>query len=1275
MRQKSRFGLRFSPILLAGLLTAGVFAAEAQTTPSRQSGPSSRETSNAQTVEAARLRPGAGEVLLERMLLVLKPDAARVKALDGFLQAQQTEGSAEFHHWLTAEQFANRFSVSASGAGAVAAWLRGEGFSVAPLPAGRGWIEFSGSLAQVQSALGVTAVQTDEGTYRISGAASFPAAISPWVAGLASLDGTRARVAASEPELVQGGVASLEAKKALTDIGAAGAGALTPELARQWMGLGIGLGLGFKLSGGSASLNGAGTRIAIPARSEIRQEDFAAFRRSFGLPEAELEVQMAGGKSEPGRTVEEPMVLLAASWAGVTAPEARIVLVPAASTGATDGLDLALAAIVDRELAHTVSVGYMNCESAIGVGHREFYSAAYRQAAAEGIALIAATGDSGAAACHAAGEATPVSSGYGVNALASTPWNVAVGAGVAAGLGGGLEPREQASATDASYATGGGASRFFATPRWQSALGVPATDPANSASLSSAAELADWSDLAGEAGGYGRVARHHRYLPDISMPGALEGVDAGGQATERGLAYCYAGSTGASGCRLVSATGSAASSALFAGVAALLVQQYGPQGNLAPRLYALERKSSGGIADVAKGSANLVCAKGSLDCPESGTGLIGFDATAGFDLATGLGTVNVPALVSDWAKAQATGTEKVDVEMTNINGTTYNPSATITLSAKVVSLSGGTVPTGTVQFYDATNSENTGTPATLNSSGIGSYTETGEFAVGNHNIEAIYSGDSTYASATSQPVTINIETSPTTLTITPSTTTPSGGSTITVTGVVTSSIPGATPPTGGVTINLDGLAQGTGTLSTTGTTTSATVSVTVPTAGSHNLQGLYSGDINYNSSTSATVAITVAKAATVTSISAAPSTLTPGFPETFTATLAPAGTSTGGYNITGSVSFYDGGLAGVGTLLGTVAVVANTAVLPSISLSDSTVHTIIAAYSGDATYSASDSSPLVLEPVLLPVTVTLTTTNSVLAPGQTANLTATVTPLNTPPSTVEQHPTGTVLFYAGSTLIGQGVLSASVADSSNVTVAVPTLPGGIYVLTAVYSGDSTFGSATSNALNLQVEDFTISCSATSITMVQGTTADVPCTVTATGGLTGPIEVVCTEQNPPPVGAIQCSFTPSIVQGTGATTLTVITTAGNISQNKGVDSPGLRPGGRGGLPGSPPDGDHGIGGRLGGGVALALAGLLLWPIGRRRVLRLRAARLRAVRRIAAMVLMLAALAAAGMGCSNTVTTRTNNGTPLGEATLKITAAAYVNTVTVSHNAYLTVNVIP
>jgi hypothetical protein len=693
---------------------------------------------------------------------------------------------------------------------------------------------------------------------------------------------------------------------------------------------------------------------------------------------------------------------------------------------------------------------------------------------------------------------------------------------------------------------------------------------------------------------------------------------------------------------------------VFSGVSALLAQKFGPQGNLAPNLYAISRSqsSSPALVDISEGSARLACVIGSPNCTDSGeyAGQIGFSAAAGYDLATGLGSVNVKALVDAWAAPQATGTLKDSVEMTTIGGITYNPSALIALTAKVVSISGGAVPTGTIQFYDDTNLQDTGSPVTLASDGTASYAEQGQFTVGGHNIEAIYSGDNNYEPGTSQPVTINIQPSPTSLIVKPSTTTPAGGAIITVTGTVTATNPGADPPSGSLTVNLDGLPQGTAKFATINSATTASVQVTVPAAGSHTVQGTYSGDSNYNQSTSPSVTIAIAKESTTTSIAATPSTLTAGTPETFTAIIAPAVTSTTGYPITGTVSFYDGGT----TLLGAAIISNNTALLPGILLSASAVHTITAVYSGDTNWTPSTSSPLLLEPVLLPVTVTLTTSTSILAPGQSASLNATVTPVSTPSATAEQHPTGNVFFYSGAKLIGEAAVASGIGDSAVASLSIPSLAAGQYVITATYQGDLTYGPATSNSIDLRVEDFTVGSTVTNINMVQGTTAQVPFLVSSVGGLTGPIQILCAEQNPPAAGTISCIFSPAIVNGTGQTSLTVITTAGNISQDQPHHKPGspLWPG-------------------AGGGVALAFVGLLLSPIGKRA----RILRNAATRNFLVFTILLAGLAGAGMGCSSSSTPTGGGGTPLGVHTLKITAAAYVNNVTVSHNAFLTVNVEP
>lgn len=1223
MRRRKRSGYWRIPLLLAGLLAASSLTMAAQS--------SGIGSGHAQTQASPTL---------ERILLLLKPSDAQAKSLDTLLEAQQTPGNPQFHAWLSASQFADRFSVSAASAASVQSWLTNQGFAVAALPAGRQWIEFSGTVQQIEQAFGAKVVLMQEPggavRYKLAGTISMPPAISASVIGLASLDGSLSTATITPVREADTTVAALQSKAA------SGVSILAPQRAQSLLQFSD-----LQKDG----VTGQGQSIAIVSRSSVGPNDYAAFRAAFGLPDLALRISTAaaGNAAAISRNGDEASTLVAASWAGVAAPSAQVVIVPAESTDATDGVDLALAAAIDGDIAPTVSIGYSNCEMAISAAHQAFYAAAYRQAAAEGISVVAAAGDSGAAACHSPLDTTPVSTGMAVNALASTPWNTAVGAVQLGADGTSLAAWRSGNAPGDWFASAGGISSAYAAPAWQTASGVPSADPVTvTASTVLSASSAPQSTT--------RV--RHRYLPDVSLPTV-------GSTGTQGLAFCLGGTAVAGGCHLVSAGGSGASAAIFAGISALLNQKYGPQGTLTPNLYALSRhfqNASVGdtavpLTDVAQGSARLACTAASTGCVNS---QIGFDAAKGYDLASGLGSVNASALVNNWTVTEATGTAPATVEMTNTGGITYNPSAIITLSARVISGSGGTVPTGTVQFYDETVSADTGSPVTLDASGNASYQENGQFTVGGHNIAAIYSGDSTYAAGESQPVTINIQPSPTSLTVSPSTTTPTGGSTITVTGTVTSTNPGNSPPTGTLTVNLDGVSQGTAKLATTSSVTSGSVNVTVPTAGSHTVQGYYSGDSNYNNSTSPSVTITVAKGATVTAISATPSVLTAGVPETFTATVAPASSSTTTYSITGTISFYDGGT----TLLGTAAISANTAILTGILLSTTTAHTITAVYSGDTSWTASVSSPLLLEPILLPVTVTLTSSTTVLSPGQSATLTATVTPVSPPISTAEQHPTGNVLFYAGTTLLGEVALTAGVGDTGVANIFVPNLPAGSYVVTAQYAGDTTYGPAVSNSLGFSVEDFTIACSVNNVTVVQGQTASVTCNVASLGGLTGPIQVACAEQNPAQQGAIACSFSPTIVQGTGQTTLTIVTTAGDISTTSRNERPRL-PGAHKPSPGSSPP-------LLpwASGTALAFAGLLFTPIGRRSRL-FRSGR----GRILGLILLFAGMCGAGLGCNNTSSLPTQLGTSLGVHTLKISAAAYVNTVTVTHNTYVTVDVTP
>ncbi len=656
MRRRIRFG-RWT-FLLALLLGAGVSLVGAQEIDSAARVPASLPASLLNRPAQAD-SSGSSGMLLNRMLLLLQPGAGQRQALDALLAAQQTTGNAEFHKWVAAADFADRFGLSVADANAVAAWLQSQGFVVAPLPVSRGWIEFSGTADQVKRAFGTRVTGGGGMRYMLAGMAVFPAAIADRVQGFVSLDGSYAAVAATSPVKVD------ESLEALVQ-SSSGGSALTPAATLNRI----------HLDSAKAGI-GSGQTIAIPARSNVRTEDFDAFRTSFHLPSSALNVILNGG--DPGRTEEEAATMQALSWAGAAAPGAQIDLVTAASTNATDGLDLALAAAIDGGLARTVSVGFSNCESGMSAAHQAFYAALYRQAAAEGIAVIAASGDSGAAACHSAGDYAPVSTGLAVSGLASTPWNTAVGAVDFVSSTEALTGWQPSSSSGPAYATGGGASGRYAVPLWQSAQGVPVSDP--------------------EA-----ASAHHRYLPDVSLPAAANAE--GG----KGLAFCFSGDQPQTGCRLVSGGGSAAAAAVFSGIAARLAEKYGPQGNLAPNLYALRQteqgktgqKDSSSFVDVTEGGAKLWCAAGSPNCGTVGSGQIGFSAAAGYDLVSGLGSVNAGSLIRNWTLPQDTGTSPATVEMTNSGGITYNPSAIIILSAKAISGSGGSVPTGTIQFFDET---------------------------------------------------------------------------------------------------------------------------------------------------------------------------------------------------------------------------------------------------------------------------------------------------------------------------------------------------------------------------------------------------------------------------------------------------------------------------------------------------------------------------------------------------------------------------------------------
>ncbi|MGO9325735.1 MAG: Ig-like domain-containing protein [Terracidiphilus sp.] len=300
---------------------------------------------------------------------------------------------------------------------------------------------------------------------------------------------------------------------------------------------------------------------------------------------------------------------------------------------------------------------------------------------------------------------------------------------------------------------------------------------------------------------------------------------------------------------------------------------------------------------------------------------------------------------------------------------------------------------------------------------------------------------------------------------------------------------------------------------------------------------------------------------------------------------------------------------------------------------------------------------LPVKPILIPVTVTLAANNVTVPQGTAVILTATVTPTAAPPALDEQNPTGSIVFLNGTVVIGQSALSAlPVNNASTATLTIQNLPTGEDSITAYYAGDTVFASGTSNPLDISVQGFTLAPSATNpptnLNIVLGQSGSESFIVTNAGGYTGQVQVVCavTLQDD-----MTCTPTPQQVTPTATVTFAVQTFAsgGPLYATGSTSRRHISPWQQ-----------------AAGGAALAAMIFFIVPFGRCR----RAFLLRGSRRFIILLVLLAPLIGLVTGC-NSSSVLAPNGTPLGVATLKVTATAYVDNAVTSQTVYFTVNVQP
>ena len=362
-----------------------------------------------------------------------------------------------------------------------------------------------------------------------------------------------------------------------------------------------------------------------------------------------------------------------------------------------------------------------------------------------------------------------------------------------------------------------------------------------------------------------------------------------------------------------------------------------------------------------------------------------------------------------------------------------NNGSNVTFTATITPVAAGTSgPTGVVLFSDGMTLLGSGTLQ----QGSGSYTasrQTSSLGVGTHTISATYLGDGAYAASVGT-LTEKIVGPPTSIVAT------SGGNQTGVYGtsianplVATVTDPNGTPvPSATVTFSGSGLTFSSTTVATNATgvaQTTVTPAATGPRTASATVTGV---------SAPATFALTIAQAATVTSLKAGSSSAAQGASVTLDAQVASATTGTP----TGTVNLNDGT-----TLLSTVTLTGGAASYTTAPLSAG-AHMLYAVYSGDPNFASSSTATGTLVTAgTLDFTLTLSGGQSeTVAAGSLAAYTFAIAPTSgTYPGMVtfvaSGLPTGaTAAFSPGSIAAGAGTQTVTVTIQTSAVKAMARSP-------------------------------------------------------------------------------------------------------------------------------------------------------------------------------------------------------------------------------------------
>jgi len=714
---------------------------------------SSRTTLKGNVPHLARAEFDQGEAdaatQLTNMRLVLSRSSEQQAALDSYLAQLQDKSSPNYHKWLTPQQFGQLYGPADSDIAALVGWLQSHGFTVEPLSPGHTNIAFSGSVSQVEAAFhtSIHSFQTaDAQFYSNTTDPQIPAALAGVVMGIAHLNTIRPR-----PHSVRGtpGQINPQAKR-LEPANAASDTGPSPMLTSGGDKLYIVPGdaatiydtpnsFNAAFTSGT-SYNGYGVKIGIGGAATITASIVADYRSMFlgssyaTAPTLNYCTSSTSCSTTPASPVcsgtqtsecydnadDAGEAYLDTELSGGMAPGATIYYY--ASTDLNMGIEAALTA----DVVDIFSLSFGECEQDMSTGGNALINGWWKQAAGEGIAVTVSTGDSGSAGCDATldskgNNVTDAVAGLAVSGFASTPYNIAVGgtdfyalknsfstyastssgssstyyrtalkyipestwnesttsdallnanvpAGSSGGIWAGSGGKSSCSTNTTTNSTVGNCTSGYSKPSWQTGTGVPSDGV--------------------------------RDIPDVSLM-AGSGIDSAAWLVCTNGTYdsyttnCTTQSNGEFYFEAYGGTSAAAPS--FAGILAMVQQQTGSRlGQAAQTLYALYNGSRAASVfhDVTVGNNSVPCTSATDgSCVKNTAGYYfesGYNTTTGYDLATGLGSVDATQLVNYWS---STSGSSATFTLAASTPSAIAPGGTATSTVTVTSVNGyaGTV--------------------------------------------------------------------------------------------------------------------------------------------------------------------------------------------------------------------------------------------------------------------------------------------------------------------------------------------------------------------------------------------------------------------------------------------------------------------------------------------------------------------------------------------------------------------------------------------------------